>query len=111
MLLKQSPLAEELKKRMNGLKQEAYVQHLASKGFRVNQATISRLINKQCKRPTPKIKELCKYAGIDIELFVRKTSPRRSARLISALGQVWDGTPAHERWLARVIKSAGSAPR
>ncbi len=95
---------------MGDQKQTAFVRTLAQRGVKVNQATISRVLNSQCRRATPKLTELCKYAGLKIDDFTRKSSPKQSRRLMSALGQVWDGSKEHEQWLARVITTAGAAP-
>lgn len=110
MILKSDELASALREKMGDQKQTAFVRTLAKRGIKVNQATISRVLNKQCRRATPKLSRLCRYAGLDIKDFVRKSSPKQSPRLMKALGEVWDGSKAHERWLARVITTAGAAP-
>ena len=110
MLLKSRQLATALRKKMGNHKQASYVAELSKRGFEINQSTLSRLLNRQYRRATPKLKALCNYAGLDISDFVRKQNPNQSKRLMSALEQAWDGSKAHERWLARVIATAGAAP-
>ena len=110
MLLQQDKLAKTLRAKMGQRNQTDYAAWLTSKGAKVHQATISRLLNGQCKTATQKVKRLCRYAGIYLKDHVRQEQPRKSARLMRVLGQVWDGSPAHAAWLARVIKTAGAAP-
>jgi arginine repressor len=110
MLLQQDKLAQSLRAKMGPRNQTDYAAWLTSRGAKIHQATISRLLNGQCKTATPKVKALCKYAGIPLHSHVRRELPRKNARLMHALGQVWDGSPAHAAWLARVIKTAGAAP-
>lgn len=110
MPLKKSELAEALRKKMGKLKQEAYAAKLSQCGEPVHQATISRLLNERCKTVTPKLARVCRYAGIPLDRYVRKTHPQKSRRLMRALGTVWDGSKDHEAWLARVIKTAGANP-
>lgn len=113
MLLRKKELADALKKRMKELNigsQLAFEDWLRRKGCEVDQTTISRLLNLEIKQDTKRVKELCRYAEIDIKKLVIKISPKESEILINALETAWDGTKPHERWLARVIKTAGAAP-
>lgn len=110
MLLQQEKLAKSLRAKMGHRSQTDYAIWLSQRGAKVHQATISRLLNGQCKTATPKVKKICKYAGINLSAHVRRGQPRKNPRLMRALGQVWDGSPAHAEWLARVIKTAGAAP-
>ena len=94
-----------------GLKsQPAFASWLSAKGCKIHQTTISRLLNREIKEDSPRVRELCSYAGIDINQFVILTAPQNSVLLMDALTEVWDGTKPHERWLARMIRAAGTAP-
>lgn len=110
MKLKRGELASALLKKMGGRSQTDFVKILTKRGLKINQATISRVLNRRCTKVTPKLSLLCKYAEININDYVRKASPKQSDRLMDALGRVWDGSKAHERWLARVIETVGVAP-
>lgn len=113
MLLRKRELADALKDRMKELNvgsQLAFESWLSKKGCKVDQTTISRLLNLEIREDTKRVKELCRYADINIGEFVIKVSPKESEILMKALETVWDGTGPHERWLARVIKTAGAAP-
>ncbi len=113
MLLRKKELADALRARMADLKVSSQIDFerwLKKKGCKVDQTTISRLLNLEIKDDTRRVKQLCRYAGININDFVIRVSPKESDVLMKALETVWDGTAPHERWLARVIKTAGAAP-
>jgi arginine repressor len=110
MVLQKETLAKALREKMGKRNQVDYAAWLTSRGVEVHQATISRLLTGRCKTATPKVKNICIHAGIKWKTHVRREQPRKNPRLMHALGQVWDGSPAHADWLARVIKTAGAAP-
>lgn len=113
MLLKKRELAEAVQAKMKDLdlaSQPALVAWLRTKGCQVHQTTISRLLSLEIKEDTHRVKEICRYADIDLRKYVVRTSPKKSNVLMGALESVWDGSRAHERWLARMIKTAGAAP-
>jgi len=110
MLLQKERLAKSLREKMGTRNQMDFAEWLRTQGADVNQATISRLLNGRCKTATPKVRAICKYAGMDVAEFIRRERPQKNPYLMHALGQVWDGSPEHAAWLARVIRAAGSAP-
>ncbi len=113
MLLKKKELAAEVTAKMAelGLKSEpAFVTWLSERGCKLHQTTLNRVLNLRIKEDSRRVRELCKYAEIDIEKFVVRTAPQKSALLMDALAEAWDGSKPQEKWLARVIKTAGAAP-
>lgn len=110
MQLLQDKLAKTLRSKMGQRNQIDYAAWLTRRGATVHQATISRLLNGHCKTVTPKVRAICKHAGIPLKEHMRREQPQKNPRLMRALGQVWDGSPAHAAWLARVIKIAGAVP-
>ncbi|HEY0968972.1 MAG TPA: hypothetical protein VGD88_16395 [Opitutaceae bacterium] len=113
MVLKRKELAKAVETRMDQLKlksQPAFVKWLSEQGCQVNQSTVNRLINRQIKEASVRVKEICKYAGIDWKDYVTKVKPHKSRTLMGALESAWDGSQAQERWLARMIRTAGAAP-
>ncbi len=113
MVLKRKELADAVADRMKelGIKtQPAFVEWLEKKGCMVHQATLSRLLNQEIYEVSNRVKSVCKYAGIDIRMFVVRAVPQKSRLLMKALEQAWDGSKPRERWLARLIKAAGAAP-
>jgi len=73
----------------------------------VHQSTISRVqAVKSRKRISGGLLKLCKYAKIttEIEFTASNPDPSTNHDLMSALKDVWDGTPGHARALARLIR-------
>lgn len=69
-----------------------------------SQSQVSRILNGRALRPSRLFEELCIYA----ENIVRKTSIdaiRSNHELVGALAETWDGTAAHSKALAAVIRS------
>ena len=113
MLLKKKELAEAVSAKMQQLglnSQPAFVAWLAARGCKIHQATISRLLNMEIKEDSRRVRDVCKYAEIDLNKFVVRAAPQGSTVLMDALAAVWDGTKPHERWLARIIRTAGAVP-
>ena len=73
----------------------------------VSQSCISRLMQPERTRVrmTEGLRRLCINAGISLESG--SVDPRAQNELMSALGRVWDGTPAHARRVARVLRALG----
>jgi len=74
----------------------------------VSQSTISRSRSFHGRsRVSTELKDLCTYAGIEIEVLVPASScdPRENALLMDALREVWDGSDGNAKALAKVIKS------
>jgi len=94
-----------------GLKsQPAFVAWLSERGCKLHQTTLHRVLNLKIKEDSRRVRELCRYAEIDIAKFVVRTAPQKSDLLMGALAEAWDGTRPQEKWLARVIRTAGAAP-
>ncbi|MFG6487968.1 helix-turn-helix domain-containing protein [Roseateles sp. BYS78W] len=69
-----------------------------------SQSQVSRVLAGQIVRRTKLIDEICNYAD-SIELGVSVEAVRNNEELLSALAQTWDGSAAHSRALAAVIRS------
>lgn len=82
-------------------------QQELAKSTGVSQSTISRLSEPATKKNLSKgIKQLCKYANISLTEVVNALNPDPCSNtdLVAALREVWDGTPAHAKALAKVIR-------
>lgn len=113
MVLKRNALAEALKAKMAELEiktQPGFVAWLAANGCEVHQSTVSRLLNCEIRDNTRRVEEVCRYAKIPLDKYLVRPDPKTSKPLMSALAQVWNGSKPHERWLVRMIKTAGAAP-
>lgn len=69
-----------------------------------SQSQVSRVLAGHVIRNTNLFEEVCRYAdslefGVSIELV------RKNNELLSALAETWDGSVAHSRALAAVIRS------
>ena len=93
----------------NGLANKEFTQQELAKRIMVNQATISRYQNGQFFKVTSGVKKLCKYAGIDVYLE-SKPDPEGHKILSQVIFDSWDGTMAHARQLAKVIKVISAMP-
>lgn len=69
----------------------------------IDQGKICRVRNGQFRRLTPTVAELCRYA--DFDLTIRR-NPASSEILMKALSEVWDGSDAHARLIARLLRDA-----
>lgn len=67
----------------------------------MGQSQIFRNIFKRPKRVTKTLLRLCKYAKIDA--YEDTVDPAQSPALMDALAEVWDGTDAHARKLAKLL--------
>jgi transcriptional regulator with XRE-family HTH domain len=78
-----------------------------AKNAGLNQSTISRLMGgKERQRISNGLQKLCNYAGIKLFSIAPAYhgNPSENTDLMGALGEVWDGTPAHAKALARLIR-------
>lgn len=78
----------------------------------VSQPTVSRLMVSCPKRHGGAFKKLCKYA--ESQHACAQTTlplPVEDAALVSAIREVWNGTPEHAQALATMIRAAGAAAR
>ena len=69
-----------------------------------SQGQVSRLLNGKNRRPSRLFKEVCLLAA-RLEGGVSKTMVIENEELVSALAETWDGTAAHAKALAVVIRS------
>lgn len=78
----------------------------------VSQPAVSRLMAQCPKRYGGAFKKLCKYAESQRE-YAQNTLPLPvdDAALVSAIREVWNGTPEHAQALAAMIRAAGAAAR
>lgn len=76
----------------------------------VSQATVSRILQRCPARQSGAFRRLCIYAD-----KLRPTSlpslPVHNEELLSALSEVWNGTPEHALALAAMIRAAGAVAR
>lgn len=73
----------------------------------VHQSTVSRIKGGETRvRLSKGLRKLCKYAKIKIETEIPASpqDPTGNTDLMSALAEVWDGTAAHAKALARLIR-------
>ena len=78
----------------------------------VSQPAVSRLMGNCPKRHGCAFKKLCKYAETQ-RAYAQSTLPLpvEDAALVSAIREVWNGTPEHAQALAAMIRAAGAATR
>jgi hypothetical protein len=67
----------------------------------INQSQIYRNLFSTPHRVGKTLKELCKYAKID--MYEPVPDPRNSATLIGALSVVWDGSEVHAKKISRAL--------
>jgi len=72
----------------------------------VSQSQISRVLSGHASMRSKLAQDLCSYV---FSMLLNDVGSRvqSNADLMSAIAQVWDGTPAHARALATVIRSLG----
>lgn len=83
-----------------------------AKAAGVSQPAVSRLLAECPRRYGAAFKKLCKYA--DSRRREAQTTlplPVEDAALVSAIREVWNGTPEHAQALAAMIRAAGAAAR
>lgn len=69
-----------------------------------SQSQVSRVLAGNIVRRTKLFNEICKYAD-SVEVGVSIDAVRCNDELLSALADTWDGSAAHSRALAAVIRS------
>lgn len=82
--------------------QEKLAEHIG-----VSQSTISRALRSLDRRRLSKgLRNICIYANIPTTTptITSPPDPRKNKELISALAEVWDGSPAHAKALAKIIR-------
>ena len=78
-------------------------------GAGVSQATVSRALARCPKKTSKEFERLCSYA---YSMSGRATNrPVDDPDLLSAIREVWNGTPEHARALASMIRAAGVVAR
>jgi hypothetical protein len=110
MKVKKQKLAQALSEQMRALgitSQTQYITLLRQQGIDVSQPTLSRLLRGDYAKAPPSLTAVCNYSAITLNNYVIKVNPARSAKLMDALRNAWDGTPQSEAFLAQVIKAAG----
>lgn len=113
MRIRKRELIEALRTRMDELglaRQEDLATWLKTRGLRVHQSTVSRLLSPAGHTLSPKMKEVCKYAGISWAEFVVSPDPKTCKPVLEAVAAAWDGTADHARRLARLIHAASALP-
>lgn len=72
--------------------------------LKVSQSQISRILSGQTSPASKLAKDICIYVSSSAA-SIDRTSIATNNELMDALSAVWDGTPAHARALAVVIRS------
>lgn len=87
----------------SGLSQALYAEKA-----KVSQSTICRLLHPKSERArlSPGLRELCNYAGVEI-FYAKKKDIKTQTELLSVLESIWNGTDAHARSLACLLKALG----
>jgi hypothetical protein len=114
MKVKKKEIAEAIRRHMSkcGAKEIPEILTLLRRnGVKISQPTLWRLLNGDYEGEPQSLKDVCKYSSIDVNKYYYDVDPTRSPRLMRALKDEWDGTPAREAFLARVIKAAGRMAR
>jgi transcriptional regulator with XRE-family HTH domain len=76
-------------------------QEQLAKIAEADQSTVSRILQGKICRMTMPLVKLCKYANID--LANESPNPAYNKLLMDALKQVWDGTEADAKVIARIL--------
>jgi transcriptional regulator with XRE-family HTH domain len=82
-------------------------QFALAKALRCSQSQVSRVLSGRTSSASKLAIDLCNYASI-LAPRVERSGVIANDDLINALTAVWDGTPAHARALAVVIRSLGT---
>ena len=85
-------------------------QSTVSDAAQVDQATVSRVLSHCPKRAGKAFRRLCKYADT-VDTKAIRPDPSGSHELMSALGNVWDGSDEHAEALAAIIQAVGLATK
>lgn len=72
-----------------------------AKATGLGQSQVHRNLFGSPRRLSRTLLSLCKYAQVDA--YERASDPRESSALMEALAQVWDGSEAHARRLAKLL--------
>jgi transcriptional regulator with XRE-family HTH domain len=72
----------------------------------VPQSTVHRILHSpRSDRVTSRLKELCKYANISLEITAMP-DPAHNGVMMSALREIWDGSDAGARAIATMLLAA-----
>lgn len=71
---------------------------------KVSQPVVSRILNGEWQRTTPSIVKIANLIDVNV---ITEVDPRKSKRLMKALGKVWDGSHRSEVALAKIIEGVG----
>lgn len=81
-------------------------QQWLSKKLKTSQSQVSRVLSGRTSASSKLARDLCFYVNQSVH-FLDKSSIAANDDLMNALAETWDGTPAHARALAVVIRSLG----
>lgn len=73
-----------------------------AKGAKVNQSTVSRILNGNPQRSGKALKAICKYAGIEVEKAASSTTEPKKL-IMDTFIRIWDGSNLHAETVARII--------
>ena len=68
---------------------------------KVNQSTVSRILQGHVRKMSKPLERLCNYANIEINQ--KPPDPAKNQQLMNALRQVWDGTESDAKVLAKLL--------
>lgn len=86
-----------------------YSQEKTATALGFSQSQVSRLLSGKFKRRTKLFEKICIFAyKLSDSGSNSKGEASRQPELIAALNAVWDGSPAHAKALAVVIRSLGA---
>ena len=96
----------QIAKRLNEyLEENKITEQIVAKATNTDQSHVSRIRNGKFKRITEKVKRVCSYASIELNLNEEKNDPAKNIYLMEAISEVWDGTNEKAKALARIIRS------
>ena len=88
------------------IKKFCITQKEISKAIGASQSQISRILSGRTSASSKLALDLCTYVSLAVG-GVSREAVAGNDELMDALKDVWDGTPAHARALATVIRSLG----
>lgn len=103
----QSSLATEAALVASHAKSVGLTQKRIAEAIGASQSQVSRILSGGGLRRSKLFERVCKYV-FSVATDAPPAAPERSAALMAALGDVWDGTPGHAEALALVIRSLGA---
>ncbi|MFB2705170.1 helix-turn-helix domain-containing protein [Marinobacter shengliensis] len=86
------------------MEENSLTQAQVAEELKVSQAHISRVLNRNWKRKSGRIRKICKAIGVEAT-----ADPRQNDELMQALSEVWNGEVDDAKALAKCIRAIGEA--